>query len=121
MVCSRLEAQNAGVGLGGPFLPRMEQHLPRLPRPSNRLPFEFVAVTHFHRLMFCKPGICRHGISSWEGGRSTIRPVKSHCNLARLRRSQADLDRLTDAERYVCIRTDPQTSHTERHTSRLAE
>ena len=41
----------AGVGLGGPLGPRMEQHLAPLPRPAQRLPLAIVGVNRFHRLM----------------------------------------------------------------------
>jgi hypothetical protein len=52
MVRARCEAQDTGVGLGGPFRPRVEQHLPGLARPANRFPFELIAVSRFHRLVF---------------------------------------------------------------------
>jgi hypothetical protein len=49
---ARLEAQDAGVGLGRPIGPRMEQHLPGLAGPADRFPFELIAVARFHGLMF---------------------------------------------------------------------
>jgi hypothetical protein len=60
MVSSRFQAQDAGVRFGWPFLARMEHHLSRLPRPSNRFPFNLVAVADLHWLMVCKARICGH-------------------------------------------------------------
>src|SRR6266404_1427968 len=46
MMCAGLQPKNAGVGLGGPLRPRMEQHLAGLARPADRLPFDIVDVAH---------------------------------------------------------------------------
>ena len=39
---ARLEPEDAGVGLGRPLGPRMEQHLAGLARPADRLPLDVV-------------------------------------------------------------------------------
>src|SRR5215469_12509183 len=64
MVRARVKTQDARVGLGWPFLARMEHHLSRFARPSNGFPVDLVAVTYLHRLMVFKPWIYRHGTSS---------------------------------------------------------
>ena len=62
MVSTGFEAQNARVGFRWPLGAGMEEHLARLSGPANRLPFQFIAVTGFHRLMFSESRIVKEQV-----------------------------------------------------------
>src|SRR5206468_2824371 len=51
VITARFIAHDARVGLGRSRRIRMEQHLPGLPWPADRLPLAVIAVNEFGRLM----------------------------------------------------------------------